>query len=416
MKPILLTAALVLAACTATAPPPPVVAPQGEDRYLPDPRTGFTATLPPPVAQKLEHAWRHAFAGNRAEAERALDEVRTRAPELEPATLIEAFMAIRDARYDDARRLLARVDAENPVARVYQAEIAYRERETRIAYDLYRQIAALPDAPPSARERLDELQGVLFNELYASAQTAAPAEAVRLLREALTFNAGAVEPRILLSQKLVEQRQFEEARRELEPLLNTAPDRPEVQEILAEVDVGRGRYQEAIVRYDRLARRTKEPRYAARLEQIKTEWSAANMPGHYRTAADSLAVTRSDFAVLLYWTVPSVRFAQNLGTPQIAVDIESVPGREEIIRALALGLYDVDPVTRRVGPYRTLTASRVSALLARVLVLRGAQCARGATSVLGACGVSDPLAKYAPDAAVSGADVRAALEQVAKQL
>ena len=71
------------------------------------------------------------------------------------------------------------------------------------------------------------------------------------------------------------------------------------------------------------------------------------MPAHYRAAADSLAVTRSDFAVLLYWTVPSVRFAQNLGTPQIAVDIEDVAGREEIIRALALGLYDVDPVTRR---------------------------------------------------------------------
>jgi thioredoxin-like negative regulator of GroEL len=414
-KPILLAAALVLAACTTTAPPPPMVAPQGADRYLPDPRTGFTAALPPPVAQKLENAWRYALAGNAAEAERALADVRMRAPELEPATLIEAFLAIRDSRYDDARRLIARVDPENLVARVYQAEIAYRENETRIAYDLYRQLAAVPGAPETARERVDELQGVLFNELYASAQGAAPAEAVRLLREALTFNAGAIEPRILLSQKLVEQKQFDEARRELEPLLSTAPDRPEVQEILAEVDIGRGRYQEAIVRYDRLARRTKEPRYAARLEQIKTEWSAANMPAHYRAAADSAAVTRSDFAVLLYWTVPSVRFAQNLGSPQIAVDIESVPGREEIIRALALGLYDVDPVTRRVSPYRTLTAARVSSLLARVLVLRGAQCARGAT-VLASCGVSDPLAGYAPDAAVPGADVRKALEQVAKQL
>ena len=39
-----------------------------------------------------------------------------------------------------------------------------------------------------------------------------------------------------------------------------------------------------------------------RLEEIKSEWSAANMPAHYRTALDSLAVTRSDFAVLLYWT------------------------------------------------------------------------------------------------------------------
>ena len=184
----------------------------------------------------------------------------------------------------------------------------------------------------------------MFNELYAAAQSASDAEAVRLLREALTFNAGAIEPRILLSQKLVAQRQFDEARRELEPLLNAAPDRAEVQEILAEVDVGRGRYQEAIVRYERLARRTKEPRYAQRLEEIKSEWSAANMPAHFRTALDSTALTRVDFAVLLYWTVPSVRFAQNLGTPQIAVDIEDLAGREEIIRAIAHR-----PVRRRSG-------------------------------------------------------------------
>jgi tetratricopeptide (TPR) repeat protein len=393
-----------------------MVTPQGEDRYLPDPRTGFSAALPPLVAQKLENAYRYALASNDAEAERNLADVRMRAPGLEPATLLEAFMAIRAGRYDDARTLMASVNEDNLVARVYQAEIAYRQHETRIAYDLYRQLAALQDAPPTARERLDELQGALFNDLFASAQAAAPAEAVRLLREALTFNAGAIEPRILLSQKLVEQRQFEEARRELDPILNTAADRAEVQEMLAEIDVGRGRYQEAIVRYDRLARRTKEPRYTQRLEQIKTEWSAANMPSHYRAAADSLAVTRADFAVLLYWTVPSVRFAQNLGTPQIAVDIQDVAGREEIIRALALGLYDVDPVTRRVGPFRTLTASRVSSLLSRVLVIRGASCARGSANVLQACGVTDPLAGYAPDAAVPGTAVRTALEQVAKHL
>lgn len=393
-----------------------MVAPQGDDRYLIDPRTGYSGALAPAIAQRLETAWRHALAGNDAEAERNLAALRQRAPELPPATLLEAFLAIRAGRHDEARRLIARVDPENLAARVYEAEIAVRERETRIAYDLYRQIAALPDAPATARERLTELEGALFNELYAAAQSAPEAEAIRLLREALTFNAGSIEARILLSQKLVAQRQFDEARRELEPLLNVAADRAEVQEILAEIDVGRGRYQEAIVRYDRLSRRTQEPRHAQRLEEIKSEWSAANMPAHYRAALDSAAVTRSDFAVLLYWTVPSVRFAQNLGSPQIAVDVEDVAGRDEIIRAIALGLYDVDPVTRRVSPHRTLTASRVSHLLSRVLVLRGAACARGSSSVLAACGVRDPLDTHAPDAAVSGAVVRSALEQVAKQL
>ena len=418
---ILTAAALLLGACTTVDTPPPMVAPEGEDRYLIDPRAGSTADLAPAVATKFEAAYRYALAGNEAEAEKRLAEIRRTSPELIPATLLEAFMDIRAGRYDEARQSIQRVkerDPENLAARVYEADIAFREKQTRTAYDLYRQVAALPGAPPTAVERIRELEGVLFNELYAAAQSAEPAESIRLLREALTFNTGAVEPRILLSQRLVAQKQYDEARRELEPVLTNAADRPEVQEVLAEVDFGRGRYQEAIVRYDRLARRTKEPRYAQRLEEIKSEWSAANMPSHYRAALESVAVTRAELAVLLYWTVPSVRFAQNLGTPQIAVDIQDVPGREEIIRSIALGLYDVDPVTRRVGPYRNVTAARLASHLARVLALRGAACARGIPSdrVLTACGVEDPLAAFPSDATVSGRDALRYLEQVAKKL
>ncbi|MGZ8867641.1 MAG: hypothetical protein ACXW2P_04790, partial [Thermoanaerobaculia bacterium] len=63
-KSLIVAGALVLAACTTTAPPPPMVAPQGDDRYLIDPRTGFAGTMAPAIAQKFEAAWRHALAGN----------------------------------------------------------------------------------------------------------------------------------------------------------------------------------------------------------------------------------------------------------------------------------------------------------------------------------------------------------------
>ena len=418
---LLLLAALTLAACTSTAPPPPVAAPQGDDRYLIDPRTGSNETLAPASEAQLEAAWRFALAGDEAEAMRRIAEVRRKAPDSTSATLLAAFLDIRNSRFDQARRTIAAVqerDPENLVARVYEAEIALREGEVRIAYDLYRRLATLPGAPATATERVADLEAKLFNELLAAAQSAPEGESIRLLREALTFNPGAIEARIQLAQKLVAQKQFEESRRELDPLLNTVPDRPEVQEILAEVDVGRGRYQEAIVRYDRLARRTNDPRYQRRLEDIKSEWSAANMPVQYRAAFESAAVTRGDLAILLYWTVPSVRFAQNLGTPQIAVDIEGMAGREEMIRAIALGLFDVDPVTRRVGPHRTVSAGRVSQHLTRVLMLRGAPCARAMThdKVLAACAVTDLTASYAPEATVPGKDVQRALEQVAKAL
>ena len=329
-------------------------------------------------------------------------------------------MDIRAGRFNEARQAVELALQRMPAytaARVYEAEIAHRERRTRAAYDLYRALASDPNAPPFVNERIAELQEALFRDLYAAAQTAPEAEAARLLREALALNAGAVDARILLAQKLLAQRQFDEARREIDPILDTAADRADVQEVLGEIEVGRGRYQEAIVRFERLARRTNDPRYATRLEEIKLEWNAANMPPHFRSALDSTALTRAELATLLYWTVPSVRFARNLPTPPIAVDVQDVLGRDEVIRAIAIGLFEVDPVTRRVSPGRQITAARLASHLARVLTIRGAACARGvpADQVLAACGIANPLDTHASDAPVTGREAAALLSEVSKK-
>ena len=420
---LLLAAALLAASCTPVDKPAPVMAPENRDPYLVDPRSGFHDAAPDPqLERKFETAWRWALSGNEPEARTRLGEIVRSNPEYLPARLALAYVDIRADRFADAQATVAEVlamDRNYLAARVYEAEIATRERRTRAAYELYRDVVTMTDAPASAAERLRELQGALYGEVFAAAQTAPADEAVRLLREALALNAGANEARLLLGQKLVAQKNWDEARRTLDPLLNGADvDRPEVQEMLAEIDTGRGRYQEAIVRYDRLARRTKEARYTTRLEEIKEEWSAQNMPSHFRQALESEALTRAELAVLLYWKVPSIRFAQNLNSPPIAIDVSDVAGREEMIRAIALGLYDVDPVTRRVGPHRQVTAERLSRLLARVLQLRGAPCARGIASdrILAACGVPDPLAGHDPNAPVSGRTAARLLEPIAKAL
>jgi tetratricopeptide (TPR) repeat protein len=413
---MLLAAAIALAACTTTAPPPPVAEPQGADRFLVDPRTGYDAPAPP----QFETAWRLALGGSESEARRRIADIRMKYPDYAPALLAEAALEIRSGNLDAAAVAVATARQRSPewiTPRLYEAEIAMRREDTNAAYELYRDLIGQPGVPSFVNERLNALQETLFNERLAAATAASDAEAVRLLREALIYNAGATDVRVMLASKLVSQRQFEEARRELEPVLDTGDvDRPAVQEILAEIDVGSGRYQEAIIRYDRLARRMKEPRYSARLDEIKEEWSMANMPPEFRRALESPAITRADLAVLLYWTVPSVRFARNLATPPIAIDIENVAGREEIIRALAIGLFDVDPVTRRVGPGRIVTASRLSTHLARVLQLRGAACARGIAqdNVLASCGIADPEIAGPADATITGREAARALEQVAK--
>lgn len=417
---LLFAAAALLASCTPADTPPPVVAPENRDRFLIDPRTGSTDPADPQLTRRFEAAWRWAISGDEAQARTRLAEILRTHPDYLPATLTVAMMDIRAERWTEAQTAVEEVLARDPnnlPARVYQAEIAYRQRQTRRAYDLYRNLAGRPDAPELARERLTELETAVFSELFTAAQSAGPDESIRLLREALTINAGATEARILLTQRLVAQRQWEEARRALDPILTAGDvDRAEVQEALAEIDAGRGRYQEAIVRYDRLARRTREPRYATRLEEIKEEWSAQNMPSHFRAALESQAITRAELAVLLYWKVPSVRFAQNVGTPPIAIDVAEVAGREEVIRAIALGLFEVDPVTRRVGPHRQVSAERLSRFLTRVLQIRGAACARSipADRVLSACGVTNPAPD--DDAPVTGRTAARMLEQVAKAL
>ncbi|HYI08361.1 MAG TPA: tetratricopeptide repeat protein [Thermoanaerobaculia bacterium] len=418
-KILLLIAASVLAAsCTPADVPPPAVTPQGEDRLLVNPLEGWDAAVAPDTATRFDAAWRWALGGNETEARRRLGEILAKDPQFLPATLAGAAIDIRAGNLDEAARTVAAVlerKSDYRAALIYEAEIAARSGQVRRAVELYR---ALAPATAEHQDRLEALTTAVFNELIASAQTSTNEEAVRLFREALTFRPDALEPRIQLAQRLVAAKQFDEARRELDPVLNTAADRSEVQEMLAEIDVGRGRYQEAIVRYDRLAKRTKDSRFERRLEEIKQEWSAANMPSHFRSALDSTAITRAQLATLLYWTVPSVRFAQNLSSPPIALDIENVEEREEIIRAIAIGLFDVDGVTRRVSPFRAVPASRFSAHLGRVLTLRGAPCAKGvhADRVLAACGVTDPLATLPPDSPVTGREAVRALQQVAKAL
>jgi hypothetical protein len=115
--------------------------------------------------------------------------------------------------------------------------------------------------------------------------------------------------------------------------------------------------------------------------------------------------------VLLYWKIASIRFAQNVPAPPIATDISETPGRDEIIRAIALGIFPIDPVTRRVNPEVDVTGAMFARVAARVLAIRGASCARGLTgpdAILAACAITIS----ADDLPVSGREAADVLDQV----
>jgi tetratricopeptide (TPR) repeat protein len=418
----ILAAVILAARCTDTSAPPPAVVPAGEDKYLIDPRIGWTPAMPEPLDRRFDVAWRFYLAGDDGHALMRLNELRTKNPGLAPVDLTEAMIMLRKGDTAGATAIVDKLLADHPAytaALVARAELAIADKQTRTALDLYRDLARRPDAPATAASRVRELETQLFNDLFAAANAAPSEESIRLLREALQIQPGSNAARTLLAQRLIAQKQYDDARKELDPVINSNDvDRADVQELLAEIEVGRGRYQEAIIRYERLMRRTNDRRYADRLDDIKETWNALNMPAHYQRALESEAITRADLAVLLYWKVASVRFAQNLGAPPIAIDIGDVAGREEVVRALALGILSVDPVTRRVGPYTAVTAGGLGRFAQRVLQMRGAPCAKTSNDkVLTACAVSDPtVTALSPEAPVTGRTAAAVLEQVDKAL
>lgn len=398
----------------------PNAAPSGENRYLLDPRAGAPASPDTSLDRRFEAAWQSFLAGDYLNARARLADITKRDGTYAPALLLSAALDWKEGRLDTARSEIATLEQRYPdwlAPKAYEAEVALADHQTRRAWEMYRDLASHANAPAVVRDRLSDLSTRLFDELYHSALNASDTEAIAALRQALEVSPNATAARILLAQKLIAQKQYDDARAALDPILNSGDvDKSPVQEALAEIEIGRGQYEQAIVRYERLARRDNDPRYAKRLEQVKEQWNAANMPPQFQNALASDALTRGDFAVLTYWLVPSVRFAQNVGTPPIAIDLTDVAGREEIVRAIALGILQVDPVTRRVGPSVPMTEAQLEKFAGRLLLLRGAACARNvpADSILQACAV--PAAGGTGDAPVTGHDASVMLQQIAKIL
>lgn len=426
---VLAAMALVLAPGCATAPAKPEVSPEKLNAHLLNPSIE-AAGASRALVRRFNAAWNAYRTGAITEAERRFQEILLIEPGYVPAELGLAAAAMARDDFGRAGQHLDRASArrsDSTLISIYRAELARARGDLRTAHHVYRQLVNGVSSSPSIRDRYEEVRGELFNQLFAQASGSIPLDAaISLLREALEVNSNAAAARLLLTRKLLESGRFDQARMELDTLiLSGRGDDEEVQELLAETDAGKGRYQEAITRYEQLVRRN--PSYRGRLEQIKEHWAQANMPPQQRLAVESGAITRADLAVLIYWNVPAVRFARGLSEPPIAVDIAEVVGREELIRALSFRFFTVDPVTRRVDPYRMVTAGNVLRILARIATLRGVPaCAADAARepnemiraqrVLGSCGVRIRDLIADPEAPVSGRVAERVLVEVASLL
>lgn len=421
---------LFYAGCATT--PPPATAPVPVSGSLIDPRIVDPVEPARSVQKRFDAGWAAFQRGQLQEADRQFTDIVNRDPDYLPAVLAQAAVAIAAKDFDRAGNLIENVSERAPgapIVDIYRGELAAAKGDLETAHTIYKQLTERGNQPAAASDRYQQLRNDLFSQLYSQATSEPdPETSIRLLRQSLHVNSNSTAARRLLSRRLVENRQFDEARRELDMLLvGPESENDEVQQLLAEVDAGQGRFQEAIVRYERLVRRSPNAAYRSRLEQIKQGWREANMPAHQRHAVESFAVTREDLAILIYWNVPAVRFARNLSEPPIAVDIQDVVGREELIRAMSFRFFSVDPVTRRVEPYRVVSAATVLRILSRLVALRGTPSCAGealrepneivrASRVLESCGIPVPELIADLEGPVAGRVVERALTQIAARL
>ena len=417
--------ALLIAAC-ATTPPAPPPSPSAQFGTLSvDPRLGYTGASDPAAVRRFDAAMHDLVAGRTAMAKEKLQAASASHP---PARLALAALALEEGDLETAGRLLNALP-ESPgwtSAAYYRARLLEERGELEPALLAYRALSASPTAPAATPGRIAGLETRLFEESYQQALAGGGETAIRQLRRALEFRPDSSAARLLLAQKLLENGELAQARMELDPLLRTAQaEDPAVQATLAEIDAGRKRFEEAISRYEKIVERDPDPRYRARLDDIKREFARSNMPPRYRTAESSPALTRAELATLIYWNVNTIRFGRPTSDTAIAIDIANVEGREELIRAIAWGLWSVDPITRRIDPGRVVTGQNAARVLYRVLTLNGLPpCAASSipdpqrsdapVAALRACGVDVTNIRTAPDAPVSGRWAVAALDQIEK--
>ncbi len=122
--------------------------------------------------------------------------------------------------------------------------------------------------------------------------------------------------------------------------------------------------------FDALAARN--PRFAARAAEARLAFRIANWPDTEREAARSRRLTRSGAALLVWWVFPEVREARVESAGIVATDVLERKDSRVMMRAVSLGLLDVDPDTHRVRPDAPLTRTAA----ARMMLLLAARLAR----------------------------------------
>ena len=360
---------LLLCSCTSSGPQAPEVTLSRVDPYLITPLDGYPLT----AGQELEERIEEAYGGVRS----------GRPPE----------------EIEIAGRALAAEDPGFHPAKVLLAQVEYLRRSDQAAIALLRPVVdELPDYAAAqlllgrVSERSGDLPAALesfsraSNELAERRAEEIRPRAIEIVanRLAAEIDRGRIESaeahlswlerwghghrETLEGTRLValEKGDLETELAVVRQLAETSADRA-LLERLGHLEIDIGDVRAGLEQFERLTRQyPDDPLLGEQLERAKFIRRLQLLPPNVQETGRKGELNRADFATLLYWLVPQVRYSQ-ISNPPIAADILDHSQRDEILRVLNLGLMEVDETLHRFDP--EVPATRLVVLRALLALL-----------------------------------------------
>ncbi len=109
-----------------------------------------------------------------------------------------------------------------------------------------------------------------------------------------------------------------------------------------------------------------DPELAEKLAVAKFRWRLQLLPEEIRQLEQVPELTRGEFASLLFWLFPDIRYGRP-DEARIASDVLDHPHRQEIVRVINLGLMDLDTDLHAFEPDRPVKQIQVLTSLAMLL-------------------------------------------------
>ena len=393
-----------------------------DQRFLVPPSTGYPLMLRPGEAERLDAAFQTLMReGQRATAIDASRQILERDPKAHPAVVLAAQVAFLDG--DTARAIQLLTPSPEELSRFTSWQLLLgrsfeKQSDLVSAFEAYENVSGSSPAAKAKNEELaprvamilsrrieDHLQKGRIEE--ASRETARmeawlpgqtpTLESASAVARALGDSEGELRAVAQLSSRDPANRSLAERRASLELEVGDAGTGLRIFQDLAT------QYPEDAALQDQLAR-------------ARFVWRLQLLPIQARDLVSRREMSRGDFAAMVYWLFPDVRYGQARQV-RIANDVLDQTYRDEIVRVVNLGIMDVDDRLHEFSPIRPVTRSESLTSMVRLLARRQPPlaCIGGARSdfsldtetvctVATHCGLIASVADCRPAATVSGSE------------